>query len=67
MLKNKPGKSVAWLPNQVAYGIDTSDPEPANWRAFGSQADADQVRKAPADSKTASKGHLPEQSGQAAQ
>lgn len=35
MLKNKPGKSAAWLPSQVAYGIDTSDPDPSRWSKFG--------------------------------
>lgn len=35
----KAKKATSWLPNQVAYGIDCSDPEPANWKPFGYQVD----------------------------
>lgn len=36
MLRGKPGKAANWLPTQVFYGIDTSDPEPERWQPFGS-------------------------------
>jgi hypothetical protein len=38
-LKSKPNKAQAWLPNQVVYGIDCSDPDPEKWAAFGEQAE----------------------------
>jgi len=34
-LQNKPRATAAWLPTQVEYGMDCSDPDPANWRPFG--------------------------------
>lgn len=34
-MKGKPKRAQSWLPNQVAYGIDCSDPEPKNWKPFG--------------------------------
>lgn len=39
MLRPKPRGSVAWLPSQVVYGVDTSDPNPANWTPFGEHAE----------------------------
>lgn len=38
-LTPKPKTPMAWLPTQVRYGIDTSDPEPANWKPFGELAE----------------------------
>lgn len=42
-LRPKARGATSWLPNQVAYGIDCSDPEPANWKPFGYQVDEAQV------------------------
>lgn len=39
MLRPKPGKTASWLPNQVHCGVDTSDPNPEAWSAFGEHAD----------------------------
>lgn len=50
-MKNKPGKSVAWLPNQIDYGMDVSDPDPSNWKPFGRLADAAAEEKAKQGSK----------------
>lgn len=41
--KGKPRSSWNWLPNQVAYGVDCSDPEPKNWKPFGSLVDDQQA------------------------
>ena len=38
-LRPKPKRGGAWLPNQVVYGMDTSDPDPANWKEFGEMVD----------------------------
>lgn len=38
-LTPKPKSASAWLPSQVAYGIDCSDVDPAKWKPFGSVAD----------------------------
>lgn len=35
MLQGKRVKSQKWLPSQVAYGMDTSDPDPSKWQPFG--------------------------------
>lgn len=34
-MKSKPKRATAWLPNQVTYGMDVSDPDPKNWFPFG--------------------------------
>lgn len=50
-MKGKPGKTQSWLPNQVAYGVDCSDPDPEKWKPFGSVVEDQEVaaaRKAPA-------------------
>lgn len=54
-LQPKFGKRQSWLPNQVDYGIDCSDPDPANWKPFGHrvaevEASAEKPKKS-ADSK----------------
>lgn len=38
MLRNKPGKSHAWLPSQVAYGVDTTERDPSKRVPFGTYA-----------------------------
>lgn len=38
-LQPKPKRSTSWLPNQVAVGMDCSDPEPKNWKMFGYAVD----------------------------
>lgn len=47
-MKGKPRAAQNWLPNQVAFGVDTSDPEPANWKPFGDaqlvQAESSKVK-----------------------
>jgi hypothetical protein len=47
MLRGKPGKTQSWLPNQVAYGVDTSDPDPKNWKPFGDELE--RVQRATAE------------------
>lgn len=44
-MRGKPKAAGSWLPNQVAYGMDCSDIDPANWKPFGYAAD-DQAAKA---------------------
>jgi hypothetical protein len=39
-LKGKPKASQSWLPNQVTYGMDCSDPDPAKWKPFGTEVEA---------------------------
>lgn len=53
-LGRKSRGGAAWIPNQVAYGLDCSDPDPSKWVPFGSQVDAaaaaarsDQGKKVP--------------------
>jgi len=49
-LTPKPKASATWMSNQVLYGIDTSDPDPKNWKAFGlvaEQAEAEKAKKSP--------------------
>jgi len=48
----KSQKAQAWLPTQVAYGMDTSDPDPANWKPFGLAHEQEQAQKAKAAPKT---------------
>jgi len=38
-LKGKSRGTNAWLPTQVEYGIDCSDPDPAKWKPFGREAE----------------------------
>jgi len=55
-LTPKPKKSQAWIPSQVDYGIDCSDPDPEKWTAFGAKAEELLVKTTSkttkADSKT---------------
>jgi hypothetical protein len=56
MLQSKQGKAQRWISTQVLYGMDTSDPEPKNWKPFGELAEqlsayADS-KKSKADAKT---------------
>lgn len=41
--KNKPRGGSSWLANQVVYGMDVSDPDPTQWKAFGYLADEQQL------------------------
>lgn len=50
-LTPKPKKAMAWLPTQVAYGMDVSDPDPANWYAFGELHEQKQAAAAKSASK----------------
>lgn len=45
-LKGKPSASQSWLPTQVSYGIDCSDPDPERWTSFGSVDDSEKARAA---------------------
>lgn len=45
---SKPKRAAAWLPTQVAYGMDCSDDDPKNWKAFGYVADELEQLKASA-------------------
>lgn len=45
-LLNKPRAGSAWLPNQVAYGIDCSDEDPKKWTAFGTEVDKQAAKHA---------------------
>lgn len=38
-LTPKPKTATAWLPTQVYYGMDCSDEDPKNWKAFGQAAE----------------------------
>lgn len=60
-LKNKPRKTIAWLPNQVLYGLDVSDQDPTKWQPFGEQHEQDVAKQAAQKSQTSAK------SGQLAQ
>lgn len=46
MLRSKQGKMQNWLPNQVFYGVDTSDSDPAKWQPFGELAEKQAAEKA---------------------
>jgi len=49
-LTPKPKAGGNWISSQVLYGIDTSDPDPKNWKAFGQaveQAEAEKSKQAP--------------------
>lgn len=61
MLKAKAGKAQNWLPSQVAYGVDTSDPDPANWKPFGYLADEADEAAAAASAPKASTAGQPKQ------
>jgi hypothetical protein len=37
-LTGKPRGAMNWLPSQVAYGVDCSDPNPEKWTVFGAAA-----------------------------
>lgn len=59
----KPKSANAWLPSQVVYGMDCSDPDPVNWKPFGTLHDQVEAAAAAAKPSSASKPSLP---GQAA-
>lgn len=61
-LTPKPKKSSAWIPSQVIYGMDVSDPDPANWRPFGEEHERVQLAAAAAKQAGASKPGQPAQS-----
>lgn len=46
-LTPKPKKASAWISSQVVYGMDCSDPDPANWKPFGSAVEEAKVRHVP--------------------
>lgn len=54
-LTNKPKAGTPWIPSQVAYGVDCSDPDPAKWTAFGQFAEQQQAKHDPQAVKSASK------------
>lgn len=56
-LKGKPTKAQRWLPSQVLYGMDVSDPDPANWKPFGQIADELREKADLAAAKNGAKGH----------
>lgn len=60
-MKNKPGKSYAWLPSQVQYGMDVSDPDPAKWQPFGEYHDRQLADKAAAAKNGKQRSDPPEQ------
>lgn len=39
-MKGKQRRPNSWLPNQVVYGIDCSDPDPEKWTPFGEAVEA---------------------------
>lgn len=45
MLRAKPKAGAKWLPSQVYDGMDTSDPDPANWRPFGTRLEIEQEKE----------------------
>lgn len=56
MLRSKQGKMQNWLPNQVFYGVDTSDSDPAKWQPFGELAERLASEKARQSAKSDPKG-----------
>lgn len=64
-MKGKPQRTQNWLPTQVLYGMDCSDPEPKNWRAFGELAEQATARAASSNLKDGGKSGLPLQSARA--
>lgn len=50
-----------WLPTQVMYGMDTSDPDPANWKPFGELAEREAEAAAKKAQQTSAKGGQPAQ------
>lgn len=67
MLKGKNRAAQTWLPTQVLSGMDVSDPDPANWRPFGTEHEAAQELAKHEASKSSSKSGLPGQSARAEQ
>lgn len=61
MLKGKARATQNWLPNQVVYGMDTSDSDPKNWKPFGSAVDAEPTPAQEPRAARASKADLLEQ------
>lgn len=59
MLKGKARRAQNWLPNQVAYGIDTSDADPEKWVPFGDMAETASEEPAPSEGALAGKGRQP--------
>lgn len=60
-LSPKPKKAHAWLPSQVVYGMDCSDPDPANWKPFGEAAEQVADAAAAVKVKPAPKSDQPQQ------
>lgn len=60
-LKPKTKAGSAWLPSQVEYGMDCSDPDPANWKPFGRIADELAAKKVERVSATQTKSGPPTQ------
>jgi len=50
-LAPKPKQAQAWIPSQVTYGVDCSDPDPEKWIAFGSEHEKGQAETAKHTSK----------------
>lgn len=65
MLRSKAGKSQRWLANQVWDGMDTSDPDPANWKRFGELAELEAEAAAEPQEQTLVKAGPPKQSSPA--
>lgn len=60
-LQAKRGKPMNWLPNQVDYGMDCSDPDPANWKPFGQAVDQEAAAAAKKPQSSAVKAGQPGQ------
>jgi len=54
-LTPKPSKKSNWLPTQVELEMDTSDPDPKNWKPFGRVVDQQEAEKAQKAVKSNSK------------
>lgn len=61
-LQPKPKAGQKWLPTQVLYGVDTSDPDPNNWKAFGQLAAQPDAVEADRAQPSAAKSDQPKQS-----
>lgn len=65
MLKGKARRAQNWLPTQVLYGVDCSDPDPEKWVSFGSEVDAAAASRASKASPLGVKASQPGQSAPA--
>lgn len=63
MLKGKAYSAQRWLPSQVAYGMDCSDPDPEKWHPFGDSVDQQATRGTRPTATAAAKAGQPAQSG----